>query len=113
MQAGILSGKMTRDRVERFPEDDWRRRTREYQEPNLSRNLAFADVLRVVGERHGRTAGEVAIAWTLRHPAVTAAIAGFRRAQQVGEIAGAADLQLTDADVEEIERAIPTGAQAS
>ncbi|HSK11218.1 MAG TPA: aldo/keto reductase [Vicinamibacterales bacterium] len=114
MQAGILSGRMTRERVEGFPEDDWRRRTREYQEPNLSRNLAFADVLRTVGERHGRTAGEVAIAWTLRHPAVTAAIVGFRRAQQVGEIAGAADLQLTGADVEEIERAIPTVApQAS
>lgn len=111
MQAGILSGRMTRERVAALPEDDWRRRTREYQEPNLSANLAFVEVVREVAGRHGKTAGEAAVAWTLRHPAVTAAIVGFRRAAQVAEVAGAAALQLSDADAAEIERAIPTARQ--
>lgn len=107
MQAGILSGRMTKERVAALPEDDFRRRTREYQEPNLGANLAFAGLLGEVAGRHGRSAGEAAIAWTLRHPAVTAAIVGFRRPSQVGEIVGAADFELPDADAAEIERAIP------
>jgi len=107
MQAGLLSGRMTRERIASLPEDDWRKRTREYQEPNLGANLAFVEVLRGVAGRHRCTVGEVAVAWTLRHPAVTAAIVGFRRPEQVGEIAGAAGLQLSDADAKEIERATP------
>jgi aryl-alcohol dehydrogenase-like predicted oxidoreductase len=103
MQAGMLSGKMTAERVASLPEDDWRRRTPEFQEPRLSRNLAFVEVLRRVGARHGASPGEVAVAWTLRNPAVTAAIVGFRRPQQVEEMVGAAELQLTDADAHEIE----------
>lgn len=112
MQAGLLSGKMTRERIAALPEDDWRKRTREYQEPNLSANLAFVEVLRTVAARHGRTPGEAAIAWTLRHPAVTAAIAGFRRPAQVAEMVKAADFELRDTDAAEIERAIP-GANVS
>jgi len=103
MQAGMLSGKMTAERVASLPEDDWRRRTPEFQEPRLSRNLAFVEVLRRVGARHGASPGEVAVAWVLRNPAVTAAIVGFRRPQQVEGIVGAAELQLTDADAREIE----------
>ena len=103
MQAGMLSGKMTAERVASLPEDDWRRRTPEFQEPRLSKNLAFVEVLRRVGARHGASPGEVAVAWTLRNPAVTAAIVGFRRPQQVEGIVGAAELQLTDADAREIE----------
>ena len=107
MQAGLLSGRMTRERIASLPEDDWRRRTREYQDPNLGANLAFVEVLRAVAARQGKSAGEAAIAWTLRHPAVTAAIVGFRRPAQVAEIVGASDLQLSDADAAEIEGAIP------
>jgi len=103
MQAGMLSGKMTAERVASLPEDDWRRRTPEFQEPRLSKNLAFVEVLRRVGARHGASPGEVAVAWVLRNPAVTAAIVGFRRPQQVEEMVGAAELQLTDADAREIE----------
>ena len=99
MQAGMLSGKMTAERVASLPEDDWRRRTPEFQEPRLSKNLAFVEVLRRVGARYGASPGEVAVAWVLRNPAVTAAIVGFRRPQQVEEMVGAAELQLTDADV--------------
>lgn len=79
MQAGMLSGKMTAERVASLPEDDWRRRTPEFQEPRLSKNLAFVEVLRQVGARHGRSPGEVAVAWVLRNPAVTAVIVGLRR----------------------------------
>ncbi len=103
MQAGMLSGKMTAERVASLPEDDWRRRTPEFQEPRLSKNLAFVEVLRGVGARHAASPGAVAVAWTLRNPAVTAAIVGFRRPQQVEEMVGAAELQLTDADVRDIE----------
>jgi aryl-alcohol dehydrogenase-like predicted oxidoreductase len=103
MQAGMLSGKMTADRVTALPEDDWRRRTPEFQEPRLSKNLAFVEVLRQVGARHDASPGEVAVAWVLRNPAVTAAIVGFRRPQQVEEMVGAAELQLSDADAREIE----------
>jgi aryl-alcohol dehydrogenase-like predicted oxidoreductase len=105
MQAGMLSGKMTAERVAALPEGDWRRRTPEFQEPRLSKNLAFVEVLRRVGARHGASPGEVAVAWTLRNPAVTAAIVGFRRPRQVEEMVGAAELQLTDADAHEIETA--------
>jgi aryl-alcohol dehydrogenase-like predicted oxidoreductase len=107
MQAGLLSGRMTRERIATLPQDDWRRRTREYQEPNLGANLAFVEVLRAAAGRHGKSAGEAAIAWTLRHPAVTGAIVGFRRPAQVAEIVGAADFELPDAEAAEIERAIP------
>ena len=78
MYSGLLSGTMTRERVESFSADDWRRRDRNFQEPVLSRNLRLASLLRNIGDRHGRTAGEVAIAWTLHNPAVTGAIVGVR-----------------------------------
>ena len=99
MGSGMLTGAMSRERIEGFPEDDWRRRAPPFREPQLSENLALADRLRAVGERHGATAGAVAVAWTLRNPAVDAAIVGFRRPDQVDPIASAADLELDDADV--------------
>jgi aryl-alcohol dehydrogenase-like predicted oxidoreductase len=107
MASGLLSGAMTKDRVEHLPADDWRRRDRRFQEPRLSRNLALVEVLRAVGARHGRSAGEVAIAWTLHHPAVTAAIVGARSPEQIDGIVGAGTFRLTDDEVREIERAVP------
>jgi aryl-alcohol dehydrogenase-like predicted oxidoreductase len=106
MQAGLLSGKMSAARVASLPDDDWRKKTSEFQEPRLSKNLAFVERLRAIGSRHGRSPGEVAVAWTLRHPAVGAAIVGFRRPAQVDGLVGAADLRLTDEDVADIERAL-------
>ena len=106
MYSGLLTGAMTKERVAKFTPDDWRRRDPQFQEPNLSRNLQLAEVLREVGKRHGRTPGEVAIAWTLKHPAVTAAIVGVRSAEQVRGIIGAADLQLSRSEAEEIEDAL-------
>jgi aryl-alcohol dehydrogenase-like predicted oxidoreductase len=108
MQSGLLSGRMTKERVAELPADDFRKNTAEFQEPRLSKNLAFAERLGSIGARHGRSAGEVAIAWTLRHPAVTAAIVGFRRASQVDGLVSAGDFELTDAEVREVEEGIPT-----
>jgi aryl-alcohol dehydrogenase-like predicted oxidoreductase len=110
MASGLLSGAMTRERVAAFPEDDWRRRNPNFQEPALSRNLRLVETLRAVGKRHNATPGEVAIAWTLRHPAVTGAIVGIRSAAQVDGIARAADIQLTAADLAEIEQGPATAA---
>ena len=103
MYSGLLTGAMTRERIANLPQDDWRRRDAEFQEPRLSRNLHLVERLRQVGRRHERSPGEVAIAWTLRNPAVTGAIVGGRRPEQVDGIIGAAALRLTDEDVREIE----------
>jgi aryl-alcohol dehydrogenase-like predicted oxidoreductase len=86
-----------------MPADDFRRRTPHFQEPRLTRNLELAELLRAIGQRHGRTPGEVAIAWTLRHPAVTAAIVGMRSAKQVEGVIGAAEFRLRPEEMEEIE----------
>ena len=103
MASGLLSGTMTKERVASLPADDWRSRAEAFQEPKLTKNLAVADRLREIAARHGRTAGEAAIAWTLRHPAVTGAIVGLRRPDQVAGVAGAMDFRLSDSEVEAIE----------
>lgn len=102
MYSGLLSGRMTAERVQAMPSNDWRARSAQFQEPKLSRNLQLAALLAEIGEAHGASAGEVAIAWTLRNPAVTGAIVGARNAEQVDGWIRAADLELTDADLARI-----------
>jgi len=109
MKSGLLSGAMTRERIAAMPADDFRRRTPHFQEPRLTRNLELAELLRAIGQRHGRTPGEVAIAWTLRHPAVTAAIVGMRSAKQVEGVMGAAEFRLSGEEVGEIEAFLRAG----
>jgi aryl-alcohol dehydrogenase-like predicted oxidoreductase len=106
MYSGLLAGAMTRQRIANFAPDDWRRRDQNFQEPNLSRNLRLVEVLREVGKRHGRTPGEVAIAWTLHNQAVTGAIVGVRSSEQVRGIIGATQFRLNDKEVMEIEDAL-------
>ena len=103
MKSGLLTGKMTRERVQNLPSDDWRRNAPEFNEPRLSRNLELVGLLEEIGAEHGRSPAEVAIAWTLRHPAVTAAIVGGRRPDQVDGIIGAAELRLSEGELERIE----------
>lgn len=105
MYAGLLTGAMTRERVANFLPEDWRRNLPGFREPALSRNLRLVELLRAIGRRHGQTPGEVAIAWTLRHPAVTGAIVGFRNTEQVAGILGAGEFRLSAADLDEIEQA--------
>jgi aryl-alcohol dehydrogenase-like predicted oxidoreductase len=107
MGSGLLTGKMTRTRIEQMADDDWRKDDVRFQEPQLSRNLALVERLQAVAARHDTTPGAVAAAWTLRNPAVDAAIVGFRRPDQVDPILPAASLELTEADVAEIERDAP------
>lgn len=99
MCAGLLSGAMTRDRIAAFSPDDWRRTSPEFQEPRLSRNLQTVEGLREIGCRHGRTPGEIAIAWTLANPAVTGAIVGVRNPRQVEGILGALQFRLSPDEV--------------
>jgi aryl-alcohol dehydrogenase-like predicted oxidoreductase len=104
MASGLLSGAMTRERIAAMPADDWRReKNPNYRDPLLTRHLNLVELLRRIGTRHGKTPGEVAIAWTLRHPAVTAAIVGARRPGQLKELLGAAEWRLTAAEVGEID----------
>lgn len=103
MKSGLLTGKMTRERIASLPPDDFRPRTISFQEPLLSRNLALVEVLRTIGNRHGRTPGEIAIAWTLRDPVVTGAIVGMRSPEQAKQIVRSAEFRLGSDDISQIE----------
>jgi aryl-alcohol dehydrogenase-like predicted oxidoreductase len=102
MLSGMLTGGMTKERAEALPESDWRSRNKEFQEPKLSRNLALVDLLSQIGERHGKPTAAVAVAWVLRHSAVTGAIVGGRNPRQVHGAAAALDFRLSEDEVEEI-----------
>ena len=103
MGSGLLTGAMTRERIEQLPADDWRSGDPRFAEPQLSGHLALAARLRVVADRHAVVPGAVAVAWTLRNPAVDGAITGFRRPGQVDPILAAAGLELTEEDISQIE----------
>ncbi|HWW14170.1 MAG TPA: aldo/keto reductase [Candidatus Dormibacteraeota bacterium] len=103
MASGLLTGAMTRERAAKLPQDDWRKGHPDFTEPNLSRNLALVERLREIGKRHNCSPGEVAIAWTLHHPAVTGAIVGARNAKQAEGVMRAGDFRLSDEEVNQIE----------
>jgi aryl-alcohol dehydrogenase-like predicted oxidoreductase len=95
MVSGLLTGSMTAERVAAFPADDWRRRAVEFNEPRLSKNLRLVELLREIGSGHGIGPGVVAVAWTLHHPAITAAIVGGRSGKQVEGVAPALEFKLS------------------
>ena len=105
MQSGLLTGTMTRERIAALPEGDWRKSGRFFQEPMLSRAMAIVERLRPIADKHGRTPGEIAIAWTLRHPAITATIVGARNPQQLDQLMGAATFRLSAEEIAELESA--------
>jgi aryl-alcohol dehydrogenase-like predicted oxidoreductase len=95
LESGLLSGRMTRERIEALPDSDWRKRKgEEFREPKLSRNLALADRVRLAAARRDISPAALAVAWTLKHPAVTGAIVGARRAEQVDELVKAAGIDV-------------------
>lgn len=96
MVSGLLTGKMTAERIAAMPADDWRRNAVEFNEPRLSRNLKLVELLREIGSGHGVAPGVVAVAWTLHHPAITAAIVGGRSGKQVEEVAAALQFRLAE-----------------
>jgi aryl-alcohol dehydrogenase-like predicted oxidoreductase len=105
MASGLLTGAMTRERAATLPADDFRSRNPEFKEPRLSKNIELVERLRKVGARHGRGPGEVAIAWVLRHPAVTGVIVGARNAQQAEGVMRAGEIKLSKDEIAEIEGA--------
>ncbi len=108
MLSGMLTGGMTKERAAALPADDWRSRNPEFQEPKLSRNLELVNLLKLIGDRHDKSVPAVAVAWVLRHPAVTGAIVGGRSAAQVKGVSEALGFQLTREEVTEIEDFIET-----
>ena len=104
MASGLLTGAMTKERVENLPDDDWRKKNSEFTEPRLSRNLELTHLLSDIGFPYNRTPGEVAIAWALRNPAVNGAIVGGRHPRQIDELIGAAEFRLDDLAIEQINK---------
>ncbi|GHO70730.1 oxidoreductase [Ktedonobacter sp. SOSP1-52] len=104
MASGLLTGRMTKERIEQMPDDDWRKNADNFKEPALSRNLELAHMLQEIGQAHNVTAGVVAVAWTLRNPAVTAAIVGSRRPAQIEDMVAAAEYRLSDSELHDLEK---------
>src|SRR5208337_1191379 len=105
MASGLLTGVMTRERISKLPDDDWRKHHPDFNEPGLSANLALVERLREIGRRHDSSPGAVAVSWTLHNPAVTAAIVGARKPEQVNDMVAAAEIRLTGAEINEVESA--------
>jgi len=103
MFSGLLTGTMSAQRLQQMPDDDWRKRDPEFQEPRLARNLRLVQLLTEIGFPHNLPAGVAAIAWVLRHPAVTGAIVGFRNASQVEELIPASEFRLSERELRQIE----------
>jgi len=103
MGSGLLTGAMTHERAASLSKKDWRSRSEDFSDPKLSQHLAATERLRAVGARHGLSPAEAAIAWVLRHPAVTGAIVGARSAAQVEGIIGAMEFRLTPEEIAEVE----------
>jgi aryl-alcohol dehydrogenase-like predicted oxidoreductase len=110
MASGLLTGAMSRERIANLPQDDWRKHDPDFNEPRLSTNLALAEQLRVIGTHHDCSPGAVAVAWTLLHPGVTAAIVGARKPEQITEIVDAVEINLTGAELREIETLVELSA---
>jgi aryl-alcohol dehydrogenase-like predicted oxidoreductase len=103
MASGLLTGAMTRERVRGLPADDWRKSNPDFHEPQLSRCLKLVRLLWAIGNHHGRTPAEVAVAWVLHNPAVTGAIVGARRPGQAQGVIGAAEFRLSPRELAEID----------
>ena len=102
MGSGMLTGKMTRERIANLPPEDWRSKNKQFQEPRLSHNLEIADCLGEIAKEHGSTPAAIAIAWVLANPAVTGAIVGIRRPDQVDGILGGAEVTLTEDNLQQL-----------
>jgi len=109
MRAGLLTGKMTRDRALALPENDWRSRDVDFKEPKLSRNLELVELLKKIATAHGKAPGEVALAWALYNPAITVAIVGLRKAEQVHGTVGAMDFRLSAGEAGKLEEFLKAG----
>lgn len=103
MSSGLLTGAFSKERVANLPDDDWRSRSANFLEPKLSENLKLVEKLKSIGKKYNRNAGEIAIAWTLKHPIVTAAIVGARNPNQVNGVMNAWEIKLSNQEISELE----------
>ena len=106
MQAGLLSGRFSQARAAALPADDWRKNSPDFQEPQLSATLEMVEKMRPMAQKHGQPVANLAIAWTLRRPEVTAAIVGARKPEQIRETAAAGEIALSAEEAAELERLI-------
>jgi aryl-alcohol dehydrogenase-like predicted oxidoreductase len=104
MEAGLLTGKFTRERLSNLPDNDWRKTAGHFVEPEITANFALVDGLREIAQRNGKSVAELAIAWVLRRPELTGAIVGARRPSQIEETYTAADWALSESDQAEIDQ---------
>ncbi len=100
MASGLLTGSFEKSKLAK---DDWRQRDPRFQEPRLSRVLSLVDELRTIAQKYGKTVAQLAIAWVLRHPAVTSAIVGARRVDQVEQNVGGTGWTLEQEDISRID----------
>ncbi len=112
MQAGLLTGKFNRERIANLADDDWRKRNEHFQEPEFSATLAMIEKLRPIAKRNDKTMAQLAIAWVLRRPELTAAIVGARRPDQIEETAAASNWNLSAEDIAEIDTYLAEWQQA-
>src|ERR1035437_1173858 len=106
MSSGLLTGTFSKERAAKLPDDDWRSKSPNFLEPRLNKNLELAGLLKSIGKKYERNAGEIAIAWVLKNPAVTAAIVGARNVKQVNGVMKAGDIKLSNEDILELENFI-------
>jgi aryl-alcohol dehydrogenase-like predicted oxidoreductase len=106
MSSGLLTGTFSKERAAKLPNDDWRSKSANFLEPKLTKNLELADLLKSIGKKYERNAGEIAIAWVLKNPAVTAAIVGARNVKQVNGVMKAGDVKLSNEDILELKNFI-------
>ena len=106
MQAGLLTGKFTKERAAGLPESDWRSKHPFFMEPQLSVNLKAIDQLRKIANEKKISLSQLSLAWVLRNKEVTSAIVGARSPQQIEETAKAGDMSMTKTEVEAIEEVL-------
>ena len=103
MQKGLLTGKITKERVQNLPPDDHRTRDSMFQDPQLGHILELVNKLKPIAERNQKTLAQLAIAWVLRRPEVTSAIVGTRKPEQIEDTVLAGDWVLSPKDIQEID----------
>jgi len=106
MERGLLTGKITKQRVANLPEGDHRKNSPDFAEPKLTAALEMVEKLKPIALRNGISLAQLAIAWVNRRDEVTAAIVGARKPQQIKETAKAADVVLPQQDISEIKKLI-------
>ncbi len=106
MQSGILTETFSREKVKQMGDNDWRKRSANFQTPRVEKNIALRDALRPIAKRHNTTVSSVAVAWTLAWPGVTGAIVGARSPSQIDGWIYASRVTLTAGDLDEIAASI-------